>query len=679
MRSQPRERSLSSTASRAFGAGRSLLLEPLEERRLLFGGIHDETFDTDGIVQTSLAATHDQAEGLVLQSDGKMVAVGTAFDGQRQVFALARYNVDGTLDTTFDGDGRALTDFGGSAGAMAVAVQPDGKIVVAGYAYQGGAFQFALARYNTDGSLDTSFDGDGRVTTVLGSSSDAAFALAIQSDGKIVAAGESFDGPALGTSGSDFALVRYNVNGSLDAGFGQGGIVRTPIGPKNDRIEAIGLIEGRLPGDTRIVVAGWTTLGGRRRGSRRSVVRRPPTGCGAGSIRCGGKPGSHLRRRRHRHHCLRHRLRQGHCASAVQSGGQILVGGSVTTGNEGVFVLARIATGQLDPSFGTAGVTRTSFGAAAAGANAIATLDDQIVLAGFARFNNVPRPASRSSGIRTSPVRRQWNPGRILWRRGPSYQRHRLDRRRGDCGGDSARRTNRGRRLCPGPWAARLRWCWAYRDSLPPVAVDDLVQTTFAPITIDVLSNDSDPEGFLFPGSVTITSPPTNGTAVVNVLTGQITYTPFDYGFDDDEIRYTVRGRYGDVSNEATVTINELMPPTAVDDSVARGFSSGAVWSNHPPLSIPVLDNDSDADGSLDPATVTITSPPGLGTVTVDPLTGVVSLRPSGLRVRRHDVSVYGARQPGIDLERGDRFDLGQLCADCGRGFRESRQLVDHD
>ena len=106
--------------------------------------------------------------------------------------------------------------------AYSVAIQSDGKIVAAGDSNNGSNSDFALVRYNTDGSLDTSFDSDGKVTTAIGSGTDEAYSVAIQSDGKIVAAGYSNNG-----SNNDFALVRYNTDGSLDTSFDSDGKVTT--------------------------------------------------------------------------------------------------------------------------------------------------------------------------------------------------------------------------------------------------------------------------------------------------------------------------------------------------------------------------------------------------------------------------------------------------------------------
>ena len=132
----------------------------------------------------------------------------------------------GDLDTSFDSDGKVTTEVGSTFDvARSVAIQSDGKIVAAGYSDNGSNDDFALVRYNTDGSLDASFDGDGKVTTAIGSGTDQAFSVAIQSDGKIVAAGDSYNG-----SNDDFALVRYNTDGSLDTSFDSDGKVTTAIG-----------------------------------------------------------------------------------------------------------------------------------------------------------------------------------------------------------------------------------------------------------------------------------------------------------------------------------------------------------------------------------------------------------------------------------------------------------------
>jgi uncharacterized delta-60 repeat protein/uncharacterized repeat protein (TIGR01451 family) len=167
-------------------------------------GSLDTTFDTDGKVTTDFAGDLDQISAGAIQADGKIVAVGRALVAGNYDIALARYSADGSLDTTFDTDGKLNTDFAGETDiGYGVGIQVDGKIVVAGRGGVSGNRLFALARYNPDGSLDPAFSGDGRLTTAFTGNFDQAFAAAIQEDGRILAAG--FAGP-------DVALARYQAD-----------------------------------------------------------------------------------------------------------------------------------------------------------------------------------------------------------------------------------------------------------------------------------------------------------------------------------------------------------------------------------------------------------------------------------------------------------------------------------
>ncbi len=129
---------------------------------------------------------------MAFQSDGKIVVAGYAFDRPSYYFAVARYNANGSLDTTFNGTGKVITDFGnGSNRGYGVALQSDGKTVVAGLAFTGSSTDFALARYNMNGTLDTNFHDTGMVTTDFEAPDDEAYTVAVQNDGKIVVAGIS--------------------------------------------------------------------------------------------------------------------------------------------------------------------------------------------------------------------------------------------------------------------------------------------------------------------------------------------------------------------------------------------------------------------------------------------------------------------------------------------------------
>jgi len=202
-----------------------------------------------GKVVTPVGTGDDYGNALAVKADpgGYILVAGSSFNTNWD-FSMVRYNLDGTLDTSFGGGtGKVITDLrGGADWAAGVAVQPDGKIVVAGNSSNGANTDFAVVRYNADGSLDTSFGSGGMVFTPIGPADDDGSGVALQPDGKIVAVGSAQNG-----SNYDFAMVRYNANGSLDTSFGFGGKVTTPIRGGNDQASAV-----VLQADGRIVVAG---------------------------------------------------------------------------------------------------------------------------------------------------------------------------------------------------------------------------------------------------------------------------------------------------------------------------------------------------------------------------------------------------------------------------------------
>ncbi|KAF0192708.1 MAG: hypothetical protein FD165_478 [Gammaproteobacteria bacterium] len=194
-------------------------------------GTQDLSFGSGGFVVTSAGSSGTGGSAIAIQPDSKIVVAGNtglALNGLN--FALARYNTDGSLDTLFDGDGIVTTDIGGSGDvALDLALQADGKIVAVGRSYDLAHFPnaiLAVVRYNSDGSLDTTFDGDGKVTTTIGSSIDTANAVAIQGDGRIVAAGSRINA---GNGAPDMVVLRYLTTGGLDTSFGGTGIVITPF------------------------------------------------------------------------------------------------------------------------------------------------------------------------------------------------------------------------------------------------------------------------------------------------------------------------------------------------------------------------------------------------------------------------------------------------------------------
>ena len=325
-------------------------------------GSLDTTFGTNGIVNTPIGSICDVANALGIQSDGRIVVAGSSSNGGNYDFAVARYNADGSLDAGFGTGGKVITPIGsGDDVASALGIQSDGRIVAAGKSGTGSDYDFAIVRYNTDGSLDTGFGTGGKVTTPIGSDWDVAYALGIQSDGRIVVAGYSSNG-----DNYDFAIVRYNTDGSLDTGFGTGGKITTPVGSGYDR--ALALV---IQSDGRIVVAGTSSSNGSkydfilvRYNTDGSLDTRFGTG-GKVTTLTGSGNGAAL-------------------AVGIQSDGRIVAAGYSSNGGNYNYALVRYNTdGSLDTGFGTGGIVNTPDGRGYDRAYALGIQSDgRIVVAG---------------------------------------------------------------------------------------------------------------------------------------------------------------------------------------------------------------------------------------------------------------------------------------------------------
>ena len=327
-------------------------------------GSLDLNFDSDGMVSTPIGTGDDRGYSIATQSDGKIVLVGYSYNGSNMDFSLVRYNINGSLDNTFDSDGMVTTSVGtGDDIAYSIAIQSDGKIILAGYSYNGSNMDFSLVRYNINGSLDNTFDSDGMVITPVGTGNDIAYSIAIQSDGKIILAGYSYNG-----SSNDFALVRYNINGSLDNTFDFDGFVITSIGSNNDIIRSL-----VIQSDGKIVAAGIADISGDKFALVRyntngsldntfdtdGIVITPvgtPVGCGVRNL-------------------------------AIQSDGKVLAGGYSYNGWNNDFALVRYNTnGSLDSTFDTDGIVTIDINGDSDVARSVSIqINGKIVVAGSSR------------------------------------------------------------------------------------------------------------------------------------------------------------------------------------------------------------------------------------------------------------------------------------------------------
>jgi uncharacterized delta-60 repeat protein len=308
-------------------------------------GTPDTTFSGDGKQTTDFSSKDNFALGVALQSDGKIVVAGyVTLSNLNSDFALARYNSNGTLDTTFSTDGKQTTDFfGRNDHAHGIAIQPNGKIVVAGQSQSNGTGRdFALARYNSDGALDTTFSTDGKQTTDFGTLYDAASAVALQSNGKIVAAGSTGQ---LGGS-SNFALARYNGNGTLDTTFSTDGKQTTDFFGEDDSASSVA-----IQSNGKIVLAGYTYLSPTT--SNFALTRYNGNGTLDTTFSTDGKQDTDF-----------FGASDQASAVAIQSNDKIIAAGTTAHANNTNFdfALARYNTnGTLDTTFSTDGKQNTYF------------------------------------------------------------------------------------------------------------------------------------------------------------------------------------------------------------------------------------------------------------------------------------------------------------------------------
>lgn len=321
-------------------------------------------FDATGRLTLALGPGLDVIRAVALQADGKIVAAGVSSNGANKDFAVVRFNADGSLDTTFGGDGSVTTPISAAADddARGVAIQADGKIVVAGHAFLSGFRQVAVVRYNSDGTLDIAFDTDGIVTTNVGPQGDFGEAVRVQADGKIVVAGGLYNG-----TDEDILVVRYNADGSLDTSFDTDGIVTTVIGIDDEFANDLA-----IQADGKIVIAGYTVTAGNydfacvRYNANGSLDASFDTdGIAVTAVNAGGETGE---------------------AVAIQADGKIVVAGGSTAGATVDFAAVRYNTdGSLDNSFDTNGRVSTPVGAGYDYPWAMAIqADGKIVLAGVA-------------------------------------------------------------------------------------------------------------------------------------------------------------------------------------------------------------------------------------------------------------------------------------------------------
>jgi len=320
-------------------------------------GSLDTTFSGDGKVTTTIGSGADEAYGVALQADGKIVVVGQT-DNVSYRFAVARYSSDGTLDTDFSGDGMLMTQVGSADFGKAVAIQSDGKIVVVGVSSDGANYSLAIVRYNSDGTLDTTFSSDGWLTTALSPGDSGASAVAIDSSGRIVVAGTA-------NGNTDFSVARFNSDGTFDNTFSGDGIYNFNMGG-SDEVKSIA-----IDSDGKIVVAGYAYNGS---DNDFAVARLNTNGTLDTTFSDDGMVLTPVGTNSDQAYGV-----------AIQDNGKIVVAGHTTNVSYGDdFGIVRYnSDGTLDTTYGTSGKITLSLGTGDSFGNALALqLDNKAVVAG---------------------------------------------------------------------------------------------------------------------------------------------------------------------------------------------------------------------------------------------------------------------------------------------------------
>jgi len=323
-------------------------------------GRPDNTFDTDGILTTDIQnASDDYAGSVAIQNDDKIIVAGYSFINSNAAFVLIRYNTDGSLDNTFDIDGKLVGDYNqGNTSVNAIVVQSDGKVVTAGTTWNGSNYDFAIVRYNANGSLDITFSDDGKQITEFGSNEEG-ISLVVQADGKIIVGGNS---------NTTFAIARYNTDGSLDATFSDDGKLLIAMG-FSDLAKSVA-----LQADGKIIFVGHTYIDANYDSAYFAIARINSNGTLDNTFSNDGKVFTDFEN-------------SPSFANAVtiQTDGKIVVAGRSYINGHNNFSLVRYNTdGSLDNTFSLDGKQNNTFGPDEYfGMSMAIQPDGKIVIAGF--------------------------------------------------------------------------------------------------------------------------------------------------------------------------------------------------------------------------------------------------------------------------------------------------------
>lgn len=290
--------------------------------RLNSDGSLDDGFGDGGIIKLYIGTTHlDIIYSLLIQPDGKILAAGTSYSDHNGLFVVTRFNSDGTLDNSFSGDGITTTDiYDDTEVIFSITRQSDGKILAGGYTFKDEIPEYALVRYNENGDIDESFGDDGIVVISIGTDFDLITSVIIQPDNKIIASGYSSDFD----SDTDISIARFNPDGSLDYSFSGDGTLRTDIAEDDHSWQSL------IQPDGKIITAGQSKQDGF---AKMAIVRHNPDGSMDTTFGMEGRIELEIDTLQSIANCI-----------ILGPDGKLLVGGSAGTDPDNDFCLVKILT-----------------------------------------------------------------------------------------------------------------------------------------------------------------------------------------------------------------------------------------------------------------------------------------------------------------------------------------------
>lgn len=344
--------------------------------RYNLNGTLDSSFNLIGKSILKIGTSHDNLTSIAIQQDGKIIVAGYSHVNDSELtLVLVRFNLNGTLDSTFGNYGIVKSQYGKNGDFLySIVLQQDGKIIVAGksniYNFDNYEYKFALTRYTPNGNIDSSFGKNGKIITIIGYEA-IGYAVKLQSNGKIILVGSSKKGYY---EKLNFTIARYNNDGILDSTFGKDGVTITSIGDVGDEISSVSILN-----DDKIIVAGTSfKFNGKSYDHEIALAKYNSNGT---LDRTFGENGVIITP-------INGLSDLTNNSMVIQKNGKILLtGSSYNDSTKVIFLLRYNINGKLDITFGNKGIVLTQIGTKAGGTSINLQKDEKIIVAGYTNIN----------------------------------------------------------------------------------------------------------------------------------------------------------------------------------------------------------------------------------------------------------------------------------------------------